>query len=330
MYEPEQGSDSELMPQPNLSTPESSGPSYQDIGDQSSFNDLVKEFDPETAPLSEFENAEGDDTAITAEVASPINMGFDDPVSSDNMEADADLAIGTGTDADLAIGTGTDADLAIGTGTDADLVTGRETGLATGTDADLVTGTETDLATRADADLATGRETGLADPSLETNLSTPKSITIEITKEKLDELLTKISEETINYLSLLIKFMEKKSQFDTNNEKINKIIKELTKIKDDIIKILTENEITSNGFDPTSSAQKSQYAEMIMAALGIAAAVTGGKRSKSKKRVKKHKKTKNIENKHYNHKTKKHRRKKSKTKGQMIKINNDQVNKENN
>jgi hypothetical protein len=76
--------------------------------------------------------------------------------------------------------------------------------------------------------------------------------------------------------------LEKKTQFDTNDEKINKTIQELTKIKDDVIKILTENNITSNDFDPSSSAQKSQYAEMIMAALGLAVAVTGGKRSKTK------------------------------------------------
>jgi hypothetical protein len=188
------------------------------------------------------------------------------------------------------------------------------------------------VGTGIDTDLATGSEASLQATPPETNSSNQTGITIEITKDKLDELLTKISEETINYLSLLIKFMEKKTQFDTNNEKINKTIQELTKIKDDIIKILTENKITSNSFDPSSSAQKSQYAEMIMAALGLAAVVTGGKRSnqKSKKREKKHKKTKKTENKHYNHKTKKHRRKKCKTKGQMVKINNDQNNNDNN
>jgi len=209
----------------------------------------------------------GNEGAVTADVASPVNMGFDDN---------------------------------LGTGIDTDSV--------------LVS------------------DTSLAAPQLETNPSKKTSITIEITKDKLDELLTKISEETINYLNLLIKFLEKKTQLDTNDEKINKTIQELTQIKDNAIKILSENDITSNDFDPSSTAQKSQYAEMIMAALGLAVAVTGGTRSKtkSKKRVKKHKKTQNVEKKNYNHKSKKHIRKKGKTKGQIIKIKNDQVNKENN
>ena len=312
MSESESESESGLVNQPNSLTPESTMPSYQSIDDQASLNDVGTEFDTEIGAAADLENVEGDKGAIKAEVASPSNMGFDDQLLSNNIVSEAGL------------------DASLDAGLDSGLVKESDASLDAGLDANLVKESDASLDAGLATGLATDSDASLADPSLETNSPKQKSITIEITKEKLDELLTKISEETINYLSLLIKFMEKKSQFDSNNEKMNKTIQELTKIKDDIIKLLTENKITSNGFDPSSGAQKSQYAEMIMAALGIAAAVTGGKRTKSKKRGKKHKKTKNLENKHHNHKTKKHRRKKCKTKGQMIKIKNDPVNKENN
>lgn len=112
------------------------------------------------------------------------------------------------------------------------------------------------------------------------------SIKVEITKEKLDDLLTKISEETVNYLMLLTNFLEKKRQFNTETEKIDKTIEDINKIKDEMIKVLTETELTSNGFDPSSGAQKSQYAEMILGALALTAAVSGGKRKKTKKHKK--------------------------------------------
>jgi len=112
------------------------------------------------------------------------------------------------------------------------------------------------------------------------------SIKVEITKEKLDDLLTKISEETVNYLMLLTNFLEKKRQFNTETEKIDKTIEDINKIKDEMIKVLTETELTSNSFDPSSGAQKSQYAEMILGALALTAAVSGGKRKKTKKHKK--------------------------------------------
>ena len=135
------------------------------------------------------------------------------------------------------------------------------------------------------------------------------SIKVEITKEKLDDLLTKISEETVNYLMLLTNFLEKKRQFNTDMEKIDKTIEDINKIKDDMIKVLTETEMTSNDFDPSSGAQKSQYAEMILGALALTAAVSGGKRKKTRK----HKKISKPSN------TKKHNNRKPHNKTKMNK-----------
>jgi hypothetical protein len=310
-------SDSEILSTPESLTPvlpelNSTEPSYPSVDDQQSLNDVSLDsgLDSNLAsdPGTEFTNTQGDDSAVRAEVASPNNMGIDDTlVSNDSLGTDLNSGLGTDLENEDAISPEV---ASPSMGSDDTLVSND-----VGTDTELVTGTDTGLA-----------ESG----SLETNSSNKTSITIEITKDKLDELLTKISEETINYLSLLIKFLEKKTQLDTNDKKINKTIQELTQIKDNAIKVLTENDITSNSFDPSSTAQKSQYAEMIMAALGLAVSVTGGKisKSKSKKRVKKHKKTQHIENKNYNHKSKKYRRKKGKTKGQMDKIKNDEENKE--
>jgi len=139
--------------------------------------------------------------------------------------------------------------------------------------------------------------------------STVNSIKVEITKEKLDNLLTKISEETVNYLMLLTNFLERKREFNTDTEKIDKTIEDINKIKDDMIKVLTETELTTNGFDPSSGAQKSQYAEMILGALALTAAVSGGKRKKTKK----HKKTTKPSD------TKKHNQKKSEHKTKINK-----------
>jgi hypothetical protein len=137
------------------------------------------------------------------------------------------------------------------------------------------------------------------------NNSPIDSIKLEITKEKLDDLLTKISEETVNYLMLLTNFLEKKRQFNTDTEKIDKTIEDINKIKDDMIKVLTETELTSNGFDPSSGAHKSQYAEMILGALALTAAVSGGKRKKTRKHKKttKPSNTKKHNNKKQDHKT---------------------------
>lgn len=313
MNEPEQGSGSELISQPELT-----GSSNIGFDEPLSSNDI--NFDTESPRGSDANlaaAAETDASLVAAERDADLDAGL-----AASLDAEANARLDTDLDAGLEASLAADAEA--NARLDADLEASIAASLATKAEADA------NLAAEADADLNAGLAASLATPPVETNSSTQKSITIEITKDKLDELLTKISEETINYLSLLIKFLEKKTQLDTNDEKINKTIQELTQIKDNAIKILTENEITSNSFDPASSAQKSQYAEMIMAALGIAAVVTGGKRLKSKKREKKHKKTKNLENKNHNHKTKKQRRKKGKTKGQMIKINNDPVNKENN
>jgi hypothetical protein len=132
------------------------------------------------------------------------------------------------------------------------------------------------------------------------------SIKVEITKEKLDDLLTKISEETVNYLMLLTKFLERKREFNSDTEKINKTIEDINKIKNEMMKILTETEMTSNGFEPSSSAQKSQYAEMILGALALTAAVSGGKRKKTRKQKKitNHSNTKKSNHKKQEHKTK--------------------------
>jgi hypothetical protein len=104
---------------------------------------------------------------------------------------------------------------------------------------------------------------------------------------------------------LLTNFLEKKRQFNTDTEKIDKTIEDINKIKDDMIKVLTETELTSNGFDPSSGAHKSQYAEMILGALALTAAVSGGKRKKTRKHKKttKPSNTKKHNNKKQDHKT---------------------------
>ena len=96
------------------------------------------------------------------------------------------------------------------------------------------------------------------------------------------------------------------------------MIEDLTKIKTEIINILTKNEITSNGFDPSSSAQKSQYAEMIMAALGLAVTVTGGKKTRKHRKYKKH----NLKTKKYRKKNRKYMSKKRGSKNKKQKTKN--------
>jgi hypothetical protein len=150
-------------------------------------------------------------------------------------------------------------------------------------------------------------ETPATEEVSDSSSSSPiNSIKVEISKEKLDNLLTKISEETVNYLMLLTKFLERKREFNTDTEKIDKTIEDINKIKDEMIKVLTETELTTNGFDPSSGAQKSQYAEMILGALALTAAVSGGKRKKTKKQKKitKPSNTKKHNQKKSEHKTK--------------------------